>query len=509
MKKKWIQKATGIEVDPRAGVTRSKNWADRESRDKVMDFIQSENATETIDNAIRASKEIHFNEGSDKQDRYSQEFGANLSKMKHHEKQFQAATQKLHSMQNSDEFSEGNSANIEHNLNQSFVEWAKTKLDEEGIELGTQGVDRLLKNSDEAQKYATSYLDERIQGLRDKFEVEDKFSISEHYQKSMDCSISNEELVCCLDDEKYVDFCKTLNSRMEGTLDLKIFQNKETFKQIIQSSADIFKEDIQRITHLANNPYCGIAALDIPEASIFDKKVNSVYGAAVVMGIFGNIGKPNIDSINNMPFSIYSASHENAKLLDSKDLTRYPPEVKLGFHNDGLFRGNQIHIPMHIMVYNMYINYRKPGNFKWSPLAVWDEAEKYEQLLKDKLVKIRITPNFYFDKDGNINNTFVEMVEVPIYRINEACEALFFLNGNILAQDNGPELFELVNSMKDSISKNPKNILIAQKERRALYLKNDFGFHARDIFEEPIEDADLTRVFIRAVDVNAKSYYSY
>ena len=325
----------------------------------------------------------------------------------------------------------------------------------------------------------------------------------------MDCSISNEELVCCLAEEKYLDFCKTLDSGMECAIDLKIFQNKEIFKQIVQACADIFKEDIQRITHLANDTYCGIAALDIPEASIFDKKVNSVYGAAVVMGIFGNIGKPNIDSINNMPFSIYSASHENAKFLDSTDLTPYPPEVKLGFHNDGLFRGNQIHIPNHIMVYNMYINYRKPGNFKWSPLAAWDEAETYVELLKEKLVKIRITPNFYFDKEGKINNTFVETVEVPICHINEAGEALFFLNGNVLAQDNGFELFELVKSMRDSISKNPKNILIAQKERRALYLRNDFGFHARDIFEEPIEDADLTRVFIRAVDVNAKSYYSY
>jgi hypothetical protein len=325
----------------------------------------------------------------------------------------------------------------------------------------------------------------------------------------MDCSIYNEELICCLDEDKYIDFCKTFNSSMEDKIDLKVFQNEEIYNKIIQLCASIFKEEIQFVTLLANDPYCGIAAIDIPEGSIFDKKVNSVYGVAVAMGIFGNIGTPNIDSINNMPFSIFAASHENAKFLDSKNLNQYPPEVKLGFHNDGLFRGNQIHIPMHIMVYNMYINYRKPGNFKWSPLAAWNEANKYEQLLKDKLIKIRITPNFYFDKEGNISNTLVETVDVPICQIIEKDESLFFLNGNVLSQDNELEIVELVNAMRDSISNNPKNILIEQRERRALYLKNDFGFHARDIFEEPIEDADLTRVFIRAVDVNTKNYYSY
>lgn len=182
--KKWLQKSTGLNIDPRAGASYSKNWADRESRDKVMDFIQSENATEAVDQAIRASKELHFNQGSDKQDRYSQEFSANLSKMKNHEKQFQTATQKLHSMQNSDEFSEGNSANIDHNLNQGFVEWAKGQLGKDGVELGIQGLDRILKNPAEAEHYAKSFLDDRIQGLRNKFDIESKASIGERYQQS-------------------------------------------------------------------------------------------------------------------------------------------------------------------------------------------------------------------------------------------------------------------------------------------------------------------------------------
>ncbi len=180
------EKILGVGLEARAGTSYNHTRSDKETRDKVMDFIQSENATETIDQAIRASKEIHFNQGSDKQNRYSQELGANLSKMKHQEKQFQTATQKFHSVQNSDEFSEGNSANVEHNLNQSFVEWAKGRLGKDGIELGIQGVDKILKNPDEAERFATSFLDERIQGLREKFNVADEYTIQERYQKSID-----------------------------------------------------------------------------------------------------------------------------------------------------------------------------------------------------------------------------------------------------------------------------------------------------------------------------------
>lgn len=325
----------------------------------------------------------------------------------------------------------------------------------------------------------------------------------------MECATHPEKLICCLDERKYVEFCKSLNLVIKDNIDFKIFQEKKSYHQIIQLCADIFKDEVEHVISCTSDPYIGIAALDIPESISFDRKSNSVYGASVTMGIFGNIGEPNIDSANNTPFTIYSSSHENAKLLDSKGLTQYAPEVKLGFHNDGLFRDEIINIPLHIMVYNMYINYKRPGNFKWLSIANWDDAEKYENLLKDRPVKIKITPNYFFDKEGNIKNTLVDMVEVPICQVNEHGKKMFFLNGNVLAQDNGVEIVELVNSMRDSISKSPTRILIEQKERRAFFLKNDFGFHARDIFEEPFEDADLTRVFIRAVDVNAQSYSSY
>jgi hypothetical protein len=47
-----------------------------------------------------------------------------------------------------------------------------------------------------------------------------------------------------------------------------------------------------------------------------------------------------------------------------------------------------------------------------------------------------------------------------------------------------------------------------QKEKRVIFIKNTNGFHARDIFKEAIDGIDLTRVFLRSVDVNAERYPS-
>ena len=62
--------------------------------------------------------------------------------------------------------------------------------------------------------------------------------------------------------------------------------------------------------------------------------------------------------------------------------------------------------------------------------------------------------------------------------------------------------------MRNSLLKNEFKIRIPQKERRIIFLNNTLGFHARDVFEEPIENVDLSRVMLRMVDINAELYPS-
>lgn len=60
------------------------------------------------------------------------------------------------------------------------------------------------------------------------------------------------------------------------------------------------------------------------------------------------------------------------------------------------------------------------------PEAVWEESEKFGDLLQKKNVRIRISPNFYFDKEGEIKNSLIDMGELPICRVNEMGERMFF-----------------------------------------------------------------------------------
>jgi len=160
------------------------------------------------------------------------------------------------------------------------------------------------------------------------------------------------------------------------------------------------------------------------------------------------------------------------------------------------------------MVYNFYISYHKPGYFMWIPTKLWDEAEKFETLTKDIkwTIKIKLNPNYHLDEKHEIVNTLFEHIEAPISQITEKGKRQFFLNGQVLLEDNSKEHVDFIQSMRDSLEKNSRIIYIPQRERRAFFIKNTSGFHARSVFEEPIENIDLTRVYLRAVDVNSELY---
>ncbi len=74
--------------------------------------------------------------------------------------------------------------------------------------------------------------------------------------------------------------------------------------------------------------------------------------------------------------------------------------------------------------------------------------------------------------------------------------------------DNIQKHVDFVQSIRDSLERNQIKISIPQQERRAFFIKNTAGFHARNIFEKPIDGIDLTRVYLRAVDINSEQYFS-
>lgn len=80
----------------------------------------------------------------------------------------------------------------------------------------------------------------------------------------------------------------------------------------------------------------------------------------------------------------------------------------------------------------------------------------------------------------------IVLLETPVSN-NENGQRRFFLNGQVLPENNLQKHVDFVQSIRDSLNKNPTKIYLAQKERRAFYMKNTAGFHAREIFEDPIE----------------------
>lgn len=308
--------------------------------------------------------------------------------------------------------------------------------------------------------------------------------------------------------DKYEQFGLELIKSCTEELNFMRFKEDNFCKANYNLAEKFFPSEMNWMQELLNNLEVGIVAIDVPETDIFTKEENTVLGSAIVMGLFYHLGTPNIDPINQLPFMMHTASHHNEQQIDSKGLTKLSPELKLGFHNDGLISSEEIEIPEHVMVYNLYISYHKPGNFMWIPTKLWNDAKQFEELIKnsDPTVKIKLNPNYHLDEKNEIVNTIHEYIEVPISKINEKGIRQFFLNGQVLLEDNPVELVKFVQSMRDSLANSAHIIYIPQRERRAFFIKNTHGFHARSVFEEPIENIDLTRVYLRAVDVNAELY---
>lgn len=308
--------------------------------------------------------------------------------------------------------------------------------------------------------------------------------------------------------EKYHFFCKKLQEEIQCDLSLKSFREQSFCHLVTDLCSNIFSDEIKDILDLVNDPEISIASIDVPKHSQLDSSLDVVLGAAVVFGIFCKIGSPNIEPINNLPFSIHTASHTNSESLDSLGLDQDSLEVKHGFHNDGLISDSLVEIPNHIFVYNLHISYQTPGDFFWVPISTWSDAEHFGLIADEESMSasIKLTPNYYRENDGNIKNSFTENLIIPLSIIDKNGKRKFFLNGQVGLNDNPQKIVDFVNAMRISIENCPKKISIPQRERRAIYFKNSMGFHARDIFKHPIEGVDLTRVFLRAVDLNSEKY---
>ena len=246
----------------------------------------------------------------------------------------------------------------------------------------------------------------------------------------------------------------------------------------------------------------GVAAVDIPQHSALSPLEDAYWGVSLALSITRNIFQPIDDRINDTPYTVYAASHRNSDKLACLGLPRVAPETKLGFHTDGLLMGQRIALPHRIMLYNISIEYDKPGNFYWIPFSLWHEKQKYiDKIGIGNKYQISVTPSVYETKTGGIETVSPHYVRAPIFVDASAFDYPMYLNGTVIGRADSTDFdVDIVQQMKKSLSLNPKRFAIPQKARRLIFAKNTTGAHARDIFESPNTKAEYTRVFIRSVD---------
>ena len=91
---------------------------------------------------------------------------------------------------------------------------------------------------------------------------------------------------------------------------------------------------------------------------------------------------------------------------------------------------------------------------------------------------------------------------IPIIFLDDKDVPRYFINGQP-SVDNLSEMVGLFFAIQESLATNDFMIAAEQKERRALFMRNSTGFHARDRFDEPFLDLDLSRVFLRMIGQGA------
>lgn len=251
------------------------------------------------------------------------------------------------------------------------------------------------------------------------------------------------------------------------------------------------------------DPAQGLAVIDIPSIEGVGQAMDMWIGSLIALIISKRIYSIRTDPNTSLPFTIYNASSEGEALLKKNGIKYYSPEQNLGFHTDGIVSENLLWSPNFVSIYNVYLGYKKPGNFHWIPFYLWDEFEKWKKELASKRFKIEITPITYKHANTELKVTSEGEFEVSLMRVDGDNFVPFF-NGEVTSCASDPDFeIEKVKRMLTSLSTNKTCISTPLRPRRLFILNNWLGAHARDIFEEPLENVKYTRSFFRMMSKEA------
>lgn len=302
----------------------------------------------------------------------------------------------------------------------------------------------------------------------------------------------------------YECFFSDENELINSSPDLSRLTGENILNQAGTKASTIFSEEIQSVRSTVSDPAVGVAALDIPVSPKLSDTENAFWGCAVALSIAKNIFTPQLDMLNDTPFTIYAASSKNAAKLAAAGLAPMSPETKLGFHTDGTVTNGVVSIPRHIMLYNIAIEYELPGCFHWIPFKTWSDKLRFvEAFGLETKYKISPTASVYQNSNGDMKNVLPTEVQVPIFFKNTNDEVAMYLNGDVKCRVDGKKLSaNMMDSIRESLQRERNRYSIPQRTRRAIFAANMYGAHARDIFESARKNVPFSRILMRSVDSN-------
>lgn len=202
---------------------------------------------------------------------------------------------------------------------------------------------------------------------------------------------------------------------------------------------------------------------------------------------------------------MFSASYESSSALDKAGLLHISPTDILDFHSDGLVRGHDLGVPRYISIYNTFINYSRPGQFYWIPTThIEDLSEHVKAIGFDDDFLFDLTPAIYGQSKSEIGNVVERKVKTAIFKHDADGDIVTFMNGKFAGK--GGDRHACADRLKNfqkAIATNPFRYAVNQQTRRMIVLNNAAGFHARDIFEDPIPGHEETRNYLRSVSSEA------
>lgn len=310
-----------------------------------------------------------------------------------------------------------------------------------------------------------------------------------------------------LAENDYQNFIHQISGSRAITPDISTLHDCAFVDKASDVAREMFASVVDLIKSELSDPRTGIVIADIPESQNLHVNDNAFWGVVMAVALGSNVFTPSKDKINGTPFTAYAASYEKSNELAEFGLPTVAPETKLGFHTDGVVSGDRVCMPRNIMLYNVVIEYGRPGCFHWVPFDLWSDKTKFMKRVGiGKRYSIKLTPSIYDLGNGKLEIASPDKVHVPIFLDDEHNRFPLYINGTVVGSENDepfdPRLFD---ALKQSIAENRIRYSVPQKSRRMIFARNTAGAHARDIFEDPVPNTPYTRIFLRSVDMDTIS----